>query len=57
MMFGAICFNPCCNGRYSQSKAALIGKSIEIVVLILVVMEDTLRDTPESIGISNAVMS
>ena len=35
--------NPCFNGRYSQS-ANYIGCSSSIVVLILVLMEDTLRE-------------
>ena len=39
-----VCLNPCSNGRYSQrvSDAAQLN---ELFVLILVLMEDTLRDT------------
>ena len=35
--------NPCFNGRYSQSKR-LAGKYLNCGVLILVLMEDTLRE-------------
>ena len=34
--------NPCFNGRYSQSKKKF-GSKIQNLVLILVLMEDTLR--------------
>ena len=34
--------NPCSNGRYSQSKMRMLNIS-ELKVLILVLMEDTLR--------------
>ena len=36
------CLNPCFNGRYSQRKV-LAGKYLNCGVLILVLMEDTLR--------------
>ena len=36
--------NPCFNGRYSQSGAAMVVKSSPKLVLILVLMEDTLRE-------------
>ena len=39
--------NPCFNGRYSQSFAAF-KKLVKENVLILVLMEDTLRDMGES---------
>ena len=35
--------NPCFNGRYSQRLMTLIRKASELSVLILVLMEDTLR--------------
>ena len=37
------CLNPCFNGRYSQSIVALFGIALSYSVLILVLMEDTLR--------------
>ncbi len=37
------CLNPCCNGRYSQSSVKALSCQTEDTVLILVVMEDTLR--------------
>ena len=37
------CLNPCFNGRYSQSVRTLIN-IIRVLVLILVLMEDTLRE-------------
>ena len=38
------CLNPCFNGRYSQ-RLELLKKGKEVtIVLILVLMEDTLRD-------------
>ena len=37
------CLNPCFNGRYSQSQIGSRGYSAQIGVLILVLMEDTLR--------------
>ena len=37
--------NPCCNGRYSQSLIELVGEAPIVMVLILVVMEDTLRES------------
>ena len=37
------CLNPCCNGRYSQSVHTIKCIIRCYVVLILVVMEDTLR--------------
>ena len=37
--------NPCCNGRYSQSVASKENRN-GVKVLILVVMEDTLRGNP-----------
>ena len=37
-----ICLNPCSNGRYSQSYLSNI-KTMDNLVLILVLMEDTLR--------------
>ena len=47
--------NPCFNGRYSQRKKKLVPQSINIV-LILVLMEDTLRAfvlfAPAIIGMS-----
>ena len=36
--------NPCFNGRYSQSNEWIISTFVCTVVLILVLMEDTLRD-------------
>ena len=36
--------NPCFNGRYSQRKSSFID-AIQYNVLILVLMEDTLRET------------
>ena len=38
-----ICLNPCSNGRYSQSHNKWEGKYKGGWVLILVLMEDTLR--------------
>ena len=39
-----VSLNPCCNGRYSQRlDKASVKASISFIVLILVVMEDTLR--------------
>ena len=35
--------NPCSNGRYSRSLCTIIIKQIKLWVLILVLMEDTLR--------------
>ena len=35
--------NPCCNGRYSQSGFIMSNDGLGVRVLILVVMEDTLR--------------
>ena len=40
---GGACLNPCFNGRYSQSTKCSL-EDLESV-LILVLMEDTLRDT------------
>ena len=37
------CLNPCFKGRYSQSQIGSRGYSAQIGVLILVLMEDTLR--------------
>ena len=39
-----ICLNPCSNGRYSQSGGSLDLSGTGITVLILVLMEDTLRE-------------
>ena len=36
------CFNPCCNGRYSQSRREPQHRQ-NLLVLILAVMEDTLK--------------
>ena len=37
--------NPCSNGRYSQSTLVIIGVCLRLLfVLILVLMEDTLRE-------------
>ena len=41
------CLNPCFNGRYSQRSMILAGSLMKNLVLILVLMEDTLRDEPE----------
>ena len=41
------CLNPCFNGRYSQSRETIILLS-STIVLILVLMEDTLRVMAES---------
>ena len=37
--------NPCSNGRYSQSGGSLDLSGTGITVLILVLMEDTLRES------------
>ena len=37
--------NPCCNGRYSQRQVILSLTTSDSGVLILVVMEDTLRES------------
>ena len=43
MSVGVACLNPCFNGRYSQR--LLTVETIRLIlVLILVLMEDTLRD-------------
>ena len=42
-----VCLNPCCNGRYSQ-RNYIISENTLLSVLILVVMEDTLRELSES---------
>ena len=39
-----VSLNPCCNGRYSQSKQSCIYVDTARV-LILVLMEDTLRES------------
>ena len=39
----APCLNPCFNGRYSQSSGRRSKNLIGLRVLILVLMEDTLR--------------
>ena len=41
------CLNPCFNGRYSQSLSLETWVKKEDTVLILVLMEDTLRDGSE----------
>ena len=38
-----VCLNPCFNGRYSQSPMLAAGLAALAAVLILVLMEDTLR--------------
>ena len=38
-----MCLNPCCNGTYSPSEKNKCGLEVIIDVLILVVMEHTLR--------------
>ena len=38
------CLNPCFNGRYSQSDFEQCRHKVLSTVLILVLMEDTLRD-------------
>ena len=38
------CLNPCFNGRYSQRLGAYKTIAMSVGVLILVLMEDTLRD-------------
>ena len=38
------CLNPCFNGRYSQSICLIVNQQY-VMVLILVLMEDTLRET------------
>ena len=43
VLLHSICLNPCFNGRYSQSQIGSRGYSAQIGVLILVLMEDTLR--------------
>ena len=40
------CLNPCFNGRYSQRKTSSELKELSLV-LILVLMEDTLREHGE----------
>ena len=40
---GNLSLNPCFNGRYSQSITIILSSS-SIFVLILVLMEDTLRE-------------
>ena len=40
---GIASLNPCFNGRYSQSATQRVDKRHQRVVLILVLMEDTLR--------------
>ena len=47
--------NPCFNGRYSQSAKELFLLSIERV-LILVLMEDTLREIQKPIKVENQVV-
>ena len=37
------CLNPCFNGRYSQ-RGSLSLNQTDVLVLILVLMEDTLRE-------------
>ena len=49
-----LCLNPCSNGRYSQSKKKF-GSKIQKTVLILVLMEDTLRDSNLPITLAVAV--
>ena len=39
-----MCLNPCFNGRYSQSKGKIVAVAVG-TVLILVLMEDTLRES------------
>ena len=39
-----LCLNPCFNGRYSQRKTRIDGNGKYSSVLILVLMEDTLRE-------------
>ena len=41
------CLNPCFNGRYSQSIHIVALFGIALSVLILVLMEDTLRGLPK----------
>ena len=41
------CLNPCFNGRYSQSAAIDYHLLVLVAVLILVLMEDTLRDSAQ----------
>ena len=43
MVNGGGGLNPCCNGRYSQSLSVIYLQEGSTRVLILVVMEDTLR--------------
>ena len=38
------CLNPCFNGRYSQSSISATYDCYNLKVLILVLMEDTLRE-------------
>ena len=37
--------NPCFNGRYSQSQLQVTSAKTQKLVLILVLMEDTLRES------------
>ena len=41
--FSSLSLNPCFNGRYSQSYHSTSGATLAGLVLILVLMEDTLR--------------
>ena len=43
-----VCLNPCFNGRYCQSSKRIIF-GVMVCVLILVLMEDTLRDAIKDI--------
>ena len=42
--FNRVGLNPCFNGRYSQRMSGMAGIVTSCTVLILVLMEDTLRD-------------
>ena len=43
-----MCLNPCFNGRYSQRRLIFTFNANVESVLILVLMEDTLRDEEEA---------
>ena len=49
--------NPCFNGRYSQSRVSEQAKERLTQVLILVLMEDTLREVIEVTSITPVVRS
>ena len=43
-IFNLLCLNPCFNGRWSASSVEEIEEKIKSIVLILVLMEDGLRE-------------